>query len=192
MKKIFILFLLVISCFFLQAQTLIASYAYESNNVIATGTTIKLAAFSAIKIDENIRAVIIPAADSGYLYLKNKDKIKYSILKNTLRIKAKNALLSNKIITVFIGVKDINNLILNGNASVITNGLLPSAELKITCNDNSNCVLQTTAKKITATQTAKSKITIEGLYNVHQSYVNGYGDIVFEFIKKELQLTSKN
>jgi hypothetical protein len=126
----------------------------------------------------------LPDPDTNYLYLENAGEIKFRIENNTLSIRAKNALLKGKVITVLVGVKNINRLILDGNSIINTNGILQGSALEISCSDNSTCMVNSLAEIIKTTQTTHCKIIIAGLYTVHQTSVNGYGDTMIEYSKQ--------
>jgi len=190
MKKILSFILLISGSVFLKAScietaVINAGVNYCTNKAdkkVFIDSNIFLLPFSAIQIDDNIHVVIIPVTDSGYIGVKSGDKIKYSISNNLLHIKTKNSMMNNKIITVLIGAKNLNKLILNGNSTATSRGMILCNELEIISNDHSVCALQTDAKKIRAVQMPNSKITINGDYHIERNYVTGCGDIVIEYV----------
>ncbi len=68
-------------------------------------TAVKLSAFNTIQVGENIHAILIQSPDSLSMVFRNDSRIKYSFSKNVLQIKARNTLITNKLITVYIRVK---------------------------------------------------------------------------------------
>ena len=80
-------------------------------------------------------------------------------------------------------LRTVNKLILIGNSSISTTGILSCAKLEISCSDNSTCFVNTLADIIKTTQTPNCQITIVGNYIMHQSSVNGFGDIIIEYDK---------
>jgi Putative auto-transporter adhesin, head GIN domain len=173
---------------FLAAQTTVKQDESFTEKII-------LAPFSKIKAGTNIRIVLVQSAtDSGYIASRQsiKKNIRYGVSNGELYIAGKSSLLSDKIGTVVIGIRDLKKIVADENASINTNGILRLTSLEVLMKGDGTASINADADNIITNIRGKGKVTITGNYETSSSYLDGFGGMVIEYTKKEAVSIAKH
>ncbi len=173
---------------FLAAQTTVKQDESFTEKII-------LAPFSKIKAGTNIQIILVQSTtDSGYIYSRQpiKKNIRYGVSNGELYIAGRSSLLSDKIGTVVIGVKDLKKIVVDENASVNTNGILRLNSLEVFMKGDGTASINADADHVITNIRGKGKVTITGNYETSSSYLDGFGGMVIEYTKKEVVSIAKH